>query len=125
MTRSLPAAANSGQYVRDRLVVVDQPAVDESVHGGGDDAFRRREAHGHRVGLPRRAGRVAGPGPGVDDELAAVEHGHGGTATALVGRHAAQRLGDAAEVGMHEARDHGGNRVAAVTGRRTPPAGYR
>ncbi len=38
-----------GPVGRDRLVVVDQPAVDEAVQRGGDDALRRRETHGHRV----------------------------------------------------------------------------
>ena len=48
--------------------------------------------------------RVAGPR--VDDELTPVVHGHGGAATALVRGDAPQRLGDATEVGMHEAGDH-------------------
>ena len=91
---------------RDRFVVVDQAPVDEPVHRGGDHALGRGEAHRHRVGLPRRARRVACAGPRVDDQLAAVVHGHGGTAAALVRGDTAERLGDAAEVGVDEARNH-------------------
>ena len=87
---------------RDRLVVVDEPAVDEPVDSGGDDALRRREAHGHRVRLPGRSRGVARSGPGVDHELAAVVHGYRRAAAAFVRGNGPERLGDAAEVGMDE-----------------------
>ena len=87
---------------RDRLFVVDQTAIDEPVHRRRDDALRRGEAHGHRVGLPRSASAVASTGPGVDYELAAVVHGRRRAAPAFVGGDPPQRLGDAAEVGMDE-----------------------
>ena len=71
--RSLPCCANSGQYVRHPLVVVEPAAGvgDGERHGG--QALRRRVDDHHGVLLPRLARLlVANAAPEIDDLLAAV-----------------------------------------------------
>ena len=91
-----------GPVVGDGRVVIDQSPVDEAVHRGGDDPLGGREAHGHRVGFPRSARGVAGPGPGIYDQFAPVVHRHRGSAATLVGGHMPERLCHTAEFGMYE-----------------------
>jgi hypothetical protein len=101
---SLPPAANSGQYLATVHVVVEQTLVDEAVHDRGDDALGGREAHRHRVAIPRGAVDVTHAGPDVDDELTTVVHGHRIPPRAGALRHqCVDLLRDRSEIGVDEA----------------------
>ena len=100
---------------RDGRVVIEQPAVDHDVHGGRRDAFRRREAGRHRVGVPGIAGLVAPPAPGVDHASTAMVDAH--RRAALVGFELAlQREHDRHEVRMSRSGHGHGTPRASRTG---------
>ena len=71
--RSLPCCANSGQYGRDPLVVVEPPSRVRERQRHRREALRRRIDEHHRVALPGGArGPVSYAAPDVDDRFALV-----------------------------------------------------
>ena len=68
----LPALRELRPVPRDRVVVVELPAVDEHVDERRHDALRGGEGRRDRLALPGSSVAVTGPRPQIDDALAAM-----------------------------------------------------
>jgi len=102
---SLPAARTPASTVRDRLVVVDQPAVTSRCTVVAMTPFVVEKLHGHPFdchGVRPRPARRSRRRPPASPP---VVHGHGGRRHALVGGDVAERLGDAPK-SDGRSRDH-------------------
>ena len=101
MISSLPAGAELGPVRRDRLVVGQQPAVDQSVNDGGGDALGRGEHHRRGVRRPGLLAIPVGPPcPDVDDRLAVDEYRQRSPAEPAAGEQAGEDAYDVSETGV-------------------------